>query len=195
MVQHHRDLHRSFVGLLTGLASRGCIVIDSVVVNTKGISAGAPWLCSADGSCLIYLVHNMNLRNFLIASGDGMFSCFEPLWAFDYELWPSPIKINSSLDCIKLSIVLVYKALLKEMLGPRQAYVVRAQLQDRAFEPKLWLDRALSARSQEHSKRCNCRNFSHLKIFFASQQKKSWNLIHFWNLSTWDKFFNPTPKL
>ena len=38
MVQHHRYLHRSFVGLLTGLASRGRIVIDSLVVNTKDVS-------------------------------------------------------------------------------------------------------------------------------------------------------------
>ena len=38
MEQCHRDLHRSFVGLQTRLTSRGGIVIDSLVVNTKDVS-------------------------------------------------------------------------------------------------------------------------------------------------------------
>ena len=41
MVQHHRDLHGSIVGLPTGLASGGRIVIDSLVVNTKDVSGRA----------------------------------------------------------------------------------------------------------------------------------------------------------
>ena len=37
-VQLNRDLHRSFVGLTTRWASRGGIVINSLVVNTKDVS-------------------------------------------------------------------------------------------------------------------------------------------------------------
>ena len=36
-VQPHRDLHSSFAGLPTGLASRGLTVTDSLVVNTKDV--------------------------------------------------------------------------------------------------------------------------------------------------------------
>ena len=39
MVQRHRDLHSSIAGLPTGLASRGRTVTDSLVVNTKDVSA------------------------------------------------------------------------------------------------------------------------------------------------------------
>ena len=38
MVQHHRDLNRSFDGLPTCLAGRWRIVIDSLVVYAKDVS-------------------------------------------------------------------------------------------------------------------------------------------------------------
>ena len=41
MVQHHRDLRISFVGLPTRLATRGLIVIDSLMVKKKDVSEAA----------------------------------------------------------------------------------------------------------------------------------------------------------